>query len=261
MEKGICLLRIIPLRREPSEKSEMVSQLLFGEVYETAETEAEWLRITAEFDGYTGWIDKKMFRTVSADYYQRLSMGGYAVAGQITETLLTPEKEVFIIPAGSTLGFASHDETFEIDSVCYKLTGQTINTGQKQSADVIETARRFMHSPYLWGGRSPFGYDCSGFVQMAYKIKGVRLPRDAWQQASVGRIVHVIKEIARGDLVFFAGDEDRVVHVGLAIPPGMIIHCSGMVRIDILDEKGIFNKQLNQYTHRLHSIRRVKEAK
>jgi cell wall-associated NlpC family hydrolase len=128
---------------------------------------------------------------------------------------------------------------------------------QKHPTGLIETAMQFRNSPYLWGGRSPFGYDCSGFTQIVYKINGVRLPRDASQQASVGRIIDTVKETVQGDLVFFAGEKDRVVHVGLAIPPGKIIHCSGMVRIDALDEKGIFNSQVNQYTHRMHSIRRV----
>jgi gamma-D-glutamyl-L-lysine dipeptidyl-peptidase len=257
MEKGICLLRIIPIRREPSEKSEMVSQLLFGEVYETDEITTGWLRIITELDGYSGWIDKRMFHTVSAEYYQRLSKGGYAVAAQITETLLTPEKEAYTIPAGSTLGYAGQDGIFAIDSMPYRLIGQSNTATQKQSSGLIETARQFLNSPYLWGGRSPFGYDCSGFTQMVYKINGVRLPRDASQQASVGRIIDTVKEAARGDLVFFTGDKDQVVHVGLAMPPGKIIHCSGMVRIDALDEKGIFNNQVDQYTHRLHSIRRV----
>jgi len=257
MEKGICLLRIIPLRREPSEKSEMVSQLLFGEAYEITEITTEWLRVITELDGYTGWIDKRMFSTVSADYYQRLSDGGYAVAGQITETLLTPENKAYTIPAGSTLGFAGQDGIFTIDSMPYRLIGQSNATTQKRSSGLIETAMRFLNSPYLWGGRSPFGYDCSGFTQTVYKINGVRLPRDASQQASVGESVVSVNDAARGDLVFFTGNEGRVVHVGLAIPPGQIIHCSGAVRIDALDEKGIYNRQLNHYTHRLHSIKRV----
>ena len=139
----------------------------------------------------------------------------------------------------------------------YRLIGQSNSTMQKQSTGLIETAMRFLNSPYLWGGRSPFGYDCSGFTQIVYKINGVRLPRDAWQQASVGQSMDSVNDVARGDLVFFADNEGRVVHVGLAIPPGQIIHCSGMVRIDALDEKGIFNSKLNQYTHRLHSIKRV----
>lgn len=252
------MLRIIPLRREPSEKSEMVSQLLFGEAYEIAEKTVEWLRVITELDAYTGWIDKRMFTPVSKDYYQRLSRGGYAVAGQVTETVMTPENEVYSIPAGSTLGFAGQEGTFTINAMQYRLTGQSNAHSQYQSTDLIETALRFLNSPYLWGGRSPFGYDCSGFTQIVYKINGARLPRDAWQQASMGRSIETVKETIRGDLVFFAGDDDRVVHVGMAIPPGKIIHCSGMVRVDVLDEKGIFNLQTHQYTHRLHSIRRVK---
>jgi cell wall-associated NlpC family hydrolase len=198
-----------------------------------------------------------MFSPVSEEYYQRLSMGGYSVAGQITETILTPENEAYTIPAGSTLGFTGQDGTLTIDSIHYRLIGQSNAPMPNQSTDRIETAMRFLNSPYLWGGRSPFGYDCSGFTQAVYKINGVRLPRDAWQQALMGRKIEKAKETVRGDLVFFAGDEDRVVHVGMAIPPDKIIHCSGMVRIDALDDKGIFNLQLNQYTHRLHSIKRV----
>jgi gamma-D-glutamyl-L-lysine dipeptidyl-peptidase len=257
MEKGICLLRIMPLRREPSEKSEMVSQLLFGEAYEIAEKKEEWLSVITEFDGYTGWIDKKMFSPVSEDYYQRLSMGGYSVAGHLTETILTPENEAYTIPAGSTLGFAGQDGALTINSNLYRPIGRSNTPIQNQSTDRIETAMRFLNSPYLWGGRSPFGFDCSGFTQTVYKIHGVRLPRDAWQQALMGRKIEKEKETVRGDLVFFAGDEDRVVHVGMAIPPDKIIHCSGMVRIDALDDRGIFNVQLKLYTHRLHSIRRV----
>jgi cell wall-associated NlpC family hydrolase len=253
MEKGICRLRIIPLRREPSEKNEMVSQILFGEVYEIAEKTAEWLRVTTEFDGYTGWIEKKMFSPVSEDYYHRMAKGGYTVASMITETLLTPENEAYVIPAGSTLGFAAQDGTLEINSIHYRLSSPL----QNRPTDSVEIAGQFLNSPYLWGGRSPFGYDCSGFTQMVYKISGTRLPRDAWQQASVGHSIGSIKEMIRGDLVFFTGDEGHVVHVGMAIPPGQIIHCSGMVRIDALDAKGIFNREINQYTHRLHSIRRI----
>jgi len=235
----------------------MISQLLFGEVYEIAENTAEWLRITTEFDGYEGWIDKKMFTSVSEDYYQRLSGEKYAVASQVTEIIVTPESGAYIISAGSTLGFARNDGTLEINSIRYRIAGQTGFPMQKSPADLIETARQLLNSPYLWGGRSPFGYDCSGFTQVVYKIIGVRLPRDAWQQASVGQSVVSVNDAARGDLVFFTGNEGRVVHVGLAIPPGQIIHCSGAVRIDALDEKGIFNVQINQYTHRLHSIKRV----
>jgi gamma-D-glutamyl-L-lysine dipeptidyl-peptidase len=257
MEKGICQLRIIPLRREPSEKSEMVSQLLFGEAYEIAERTEVWMRVTTEFDSYTGWIDNKMFSPVSEEYYHRLSRGGYAVAGQITETILTPEGKSYAVTAGSTLGFPLLDGNIEIDSLHFRLNGQIHAPNPIFQIDVIDIARRFLRSPYLWGGRSPFGYDCSGFTQIIYKISGTRLPRDAWQQSSMGRNINLAEKIARGDLLFFSGDEGQIVHVGLAIPPHQVIHCSGMVRIDTLDEKGIFNGDIKQYTHRLHSVRRI----
>ena len=257
MEQGICLLTIIPLRREPSEKSEMVSQMLFGEVYEIIEKTSAWYKIITEFDQYSGWMDKKMFSPVSGEYYERLGQGGYTVTRSVTAELLSSNQTTYTITAGSTIGYARSDGMTEMDSLLYRLIDQSPEFLTDHPVSLIDTAQRYLHSPYLWGGRTPFGYDCSGFTQMVFKINGTRLPRDAWQQAAIGMPVQQIQELTAGDLVFFANEENKVVHVGFAIPPDHIIHCSGMVRIDVLDDKGIFNKQLNQYTHRLYSMRRV----
>jgi gamma-D-glutamyl-L-lysine dipeptidyl-peptidase len=259
MDSGICLLSIIPLRKEPSERSEMVSQLLFGEGYEINEKTASWLKITTEFDRYSGWMDKKMFTPVSADYYNKLVTGAYAVAGSVVTKLADAGGIIRIIAAGSTLGHAGPDGTLEIDSELYYSVDQSLESIISRPENLISTAKRFLHAPYLWGGRSPFGYDCSGFTQMVYKINGKRLPRDAWQQEKTGDAVDRISDLKAGDLVFFAGEDRHVNHVGLAISPDQIIHCSGMVRIDKLDEKGIFNSDANQYTHRLYSMRRLRE--
>jgi hypothetical protein len=257
MDQGICLLSIIPVRKDPSEKSEMVSQLLFGETYEISEKTSAWYKIITEFDQYTGWIDRKMFSPVTDDYYNRLIQGGVDVAGSITAKLLAPDRTVQTITAGSTIGYTLPDGTLEIDSLIYRVMEQTLESIIGLPLSLVETAKQFLNSPYLWGGRTPFGFDCSGFTQIVFKIRGQRLPRDASQQSVMGKSINKLLELREGDLAFFCNEENKVVHVGIALPPDKIIHCSGMVRMDKLDEKGIFNQQLGQYTHRLHSMRRV----
>lgn len=236
----------------------MVSQLLFGEAYEITEKKQAWHKIITEFDHYTGWIDKKTFNPVSTEYYKKLEKGGYAVAYPVSARLLAPDQTTLLITAGSTLGHIDSNGVINVDSHVYRLAVQDLSSITGHNVNLVTTAEHFLNSPYLWGGRSPFGFDCSGFTQIVYKINGIRTPRDAWQQADTGQSVHRIKELSAGDLVFFSDKGKKVVHVGLAIPPDRIIHCSGMVRIDKLDEKGIFNQQLCRYTHRLHSMRRIK---
>jgi cell wall-associated NlpC family hydrolase len=125
-----------------------------------------------------------------------------------------------------------------------------------QSID--KTAEFFLNSPYLWGGRSLFGCDCSGFIQVLFKIHGLGLERDTIQQVEQGDPVTSVSDAETGDLAFFSNQDGRVYHVGMIIAPGRIIHSSGHVHIDRMDEKGIFNLQKQQYSHLLHSIKRIK---
>ena len=256
MKQGICLLSIIPLRRDPSEKSEMVSQLLFGEAYEITEETSTWYKILTQFDQYAGWIDKKMFSPVSGEYYGKFEQGVYTVSAPVT-LIAASDNSLLYITAGSTLGKKPENGIINIDNLSFRLMDPLHESGISHHGRITGIAKQFLNSPYLWGGRSTFGFDCSGFTQIVYKINGMRLPRDASRQAAVGKAVNSFHELNEGDLVFFCNEESMVVHVGLAMPPDSIIHCSGMVRIDRLDEKGIFNPQLNQYTHKLHSVRRI----
>ncbi|MBN2764173.1 MAG: C40 family peptidase [Bacteroidales bacterium] len=257
MEKGICLLSIIPLRKDPSDKSEMVSQLLFGETYEIKEENSAWYRILTGFDAYSGWIDKKMHSHVSDAYYRRIEQGRYTVTSSISATLLTSDNNTLTITAGSTLGENIQNGLINIDTHTYRLAEKLSGPFPQYQGNIMDTAKQFLYSPYLWGGRSPFGFDCSGYIQIVYKIMGRKLYRDAAQQATMGKPVNTLQQLHKGDLVFFCNDDHKVVHAGLAMPPDKIIHCSGMVRTDFLDEKGIFNQQTREYTHRLHSMRRV----
>jgi cell wall-associated NlpC family hydrolase len=116
---------------------------------------------------------------------------------------------------------------------------------------------RFINSPYIWGGRIPSGMDCSGFTQLVCKIHGKPIPRNSWQQAETGENISSIDEAKPGDLVFFDNEQGRIIHVGMMISSGLVIHASGRVRIDQIDHHGIFKKEIGAYSHHLRSIRRI----
>ena len=119
------------------------------------------------------------------------------------------------------------------------------------------TAKEFLNAPYLWGGKSFFGVDCSGFTQLVYKVNNVKLPRDAYQQAEVGEALSFVEESQPGDLAFFENAEGRIIHVGIMLDDQKIIHASGKVRIDTLDSTGIFNQEMNKHTHKLRFVKSI----
>ena len=128
---------------------------------------------------------------------------------------------------------------------------------QKPKSDIVSTAFLYLNAPYLWGGKSPFGIDCSGFTQMVYKLCGYKLLRDAYQQSNQGDALSFIEESEPGDLAFFDNEEGKIIHVGIIMENNYIIHASGKVRIDRLDHLGIYNAEQNKHTHRLRVIKKI----
>ncbi len=128
----------------------------------------------------------------------------------------------------------------------------------KVSESKAETAARFLNCPYIWGGRIPSGIDCSGLTQLVYKIHGIAIPRDSWQQSEAGTVVSFLEEAENGDLLFFDNDKGKISHVGILMAQGLVIHASGRVRIDRLDHQGIYRDDLKRYTHKLRTIVRIK---
>jgi len=246
------------MRRKPREQSEMVSQLLFGEIYCVEEVRQKWLRITTSFDHYAGWIDRKLFREISRDdYVQQEASRPPALAARIAELEL-PDSSVFLIMAGSSLpGYDPSGHIMVLVDMKLIIRPFFEDIVPARSKQIIQTALGFLNCPYLWGGRSIFGFDCSGFVQVVYKIHGYSLPRDAHQQAESGIEVRTIHEARTGDLAFFADEQGNINHVGIIVSPEEIIHCSGWVRIDRLDPKGIINLGNGILTHRLKNLRRL----
>ena len=249
---GICNLAIIPLRAEASDRSEIVSQLLFGEHFEVLESNRQWSMIRHAYDGYEGWIDTKQFQPISQNAFELLSSEAEILNGDLIEYVTADNNVLIPIPLGASLSFLSNSE---INSAGFIFEGMRTN-GIKPKQRIIPTAYMYLNSPYLWGGKTPFGIDCSGFTQMVYKLNGHKLLRDASQQAAQGEALSFIEESEPGDIAFFDNEEGKIIHVGIIMENNYIIHASGKVRIDRLDHLGIYNAEVNRHTHRLRVIKK-----
>ncbi|HSD07634.1 C40 family peptidase [Flavobacterium sp.] len=250
---GICNLAMIPLRAEASDKSEIVSQVLFGEHFEVLELYKQWSHIRLQYDQYEGWIDTKQYQIISESNFQQLSSDAIILNADLIEYILAPSNLLIPIPLGSSLSFLNYPE---INTNSFDFEGTRIN-GVKPKNNVITSAFMYLNAPYLWGGKTPFGIDCSGFTQMVYKLNGYKLLRDASQQATQGEALSFIEESEPGDLAFFDNDEGRIIHVGIIMENNYIIHASGKVRIDRLDHLGIYNAETNKHTHKLRVIKKI----
>lgn len=258
MKYGIALHSIIPMRREPREQSEMVSQVLFGETYEVMTEEHHWIQIITQYDRYSGWIDRKLYREITASSYNLIQSQYPPVQSSLLMSIERRGASPMLILAGSTLpGYNRKKDIIEIENEVFHIRWTFGEMGVKDLHTLNKTAGHFLNAPYLWGGRSVFGCDCSGFVQILYKIHGIRLERDSSQQAEQGEVVKSLSEARQGDLAFFADEDGKVYHVGLILSPDEIVHSSGYVHRDRLDEKGIFNLKTLEYTHKLFAIKRV----
>lgn len=251
MEYGICNLAIIPLRAEPSERSEQVSQLLFGEVFEVMEHKDQWVRIITSFDGYEGWINALQFTTLGNIAYNAKQKEEINLTHKpVTQAWRKSSNTVLYLPFGSSLSFLE-GTTCHIRNEYYEIIGEI---GAREPLET--SAKSFLNVPYLWGGRTHFGIDCSGFTQAVLRLQGINLKRDAYLQAEQGQTVDFIQETQTGDLAFFDNDEGRITHVGILLGNDKIIHASGKVKIDKIDTNGIYSADLKRYTHKLRIIKR-----
>lgn len=250
---GICNLAIVPLRLEPSDRSEMTSQLLFGEHFTILEQTAKWSRIRLAFDGYEGWIDNKQFTPVNGSQYSHLDAAPAVLNADLIEYIMSPSGQLMPVPIGASLSFL--DDSL-INAEGYVFEGLR-TTGVKDKKLLLQTAFMYLNAPYLWGGKTPFGIDCSGFTQMVYKLNGYKLLRDASQQATQGEALSFIEESEPGDLAFFDNEEGRIIHVGIIMEDNYIIHAHGKVRIDRLDHLGIYNNDNRRHTHKLRVIKKI----
>jgi cell wall-associated NlpC family hydrolase len=258
MYNGICLLSVVPCRKEPSNTSEMVTQLLFGEHYTVKEQTDSWVNIITAYDNYDCWINRKQHTKISEAAFKALESQNPVISSELIQNITNKETKVsFPIPIGSTLPGYLNKEC-KIENSTFGFEGKTTaTTVKKTSEDILNTAKLFLNAPYLWGGKTFMGIDCSGLTQIVYKLNGYKLPRDAWQQAELGHPLSFVEEAQAGDLAFFDNEEGKIVHVGILLNNTEIIHASGQVRIDKFDHYGIFHSENKKYSHMLRVIKRI----
>lgn len=254
---GICRLSLVPVRQSPSDRSEQVSQLLFGEHYYVLllDKDQKWALIRNYFDNYEGWIDVKQHTEISKEYFEHIQNADFKITTDLTSGLLYKKSPILIL-MGSIIP-VTNTELFKIEEQL-AFNGEAKAQGQRRDYEFLKNiAQRYLNVPYQWGGKSPFGIDCSGFVQMVFKITGYKLPRDSWQQAESGEPVENLAKSRPGDLAFFKNEEQRITHVGILLESNQIIHASGKVRLDSLQEEGIIHSETKQLSHRLSHLKRI----
>ncbi|MCP4521774.1 MAG: C40 family peptidase [Cytophagales bacterium] len=235
---GLTLYNIIPVRTTPKNAEELCTQLLFGDTYEVIEEHEDWMKIRISFDAYEGWIDRKLHTPIEELVYEQYQK---QPAHYVTETVSSLHGQTVVM--GSQIPF------FELNNYKGKHS-------QSEKYTVRDLALKYWNVPYLWGGKTNFGIDCSGFAQQVFKMLGYSLKRDAYQQAEQGIQID-FKEHTTGDLAFFENEKGRIIHVGIILEKGQIIHAHGKVRIDPLTHEGIWNGEEEYQSHKLSHIQKI----
>jgi hypothetical protein len=250
---GVGLLAAIPGRAENSDRSEMVTQLLFGEYYTVLQEEEKWIKIRCHHDNYECWIDRGQHTPVDS-IPESINLARPVL--DPVNYLITGSETLLPVTAGALLPLASGETSFELAGNFYKVAHQ-LNVGPIPRDQMLALGLRMLNTPYLWGGRSAFGIDCSGLMQLLFRAVNIDLPRDASQQIEVGSEVDGLQNSQSGDMAFFNNAEGKITHVGLLLGDGKILHASSRVKIESIDEEGIRHEETGKLTHRLSGVRRV----
>lgn len=259
MKYAIYLNAALPVRAEAGEASEMVTQLLFGDICEILEESGSFVRIKNQEDAYQGWVDTKALTEIDEETFNKvIDHPMFRTCVPIADIFCMTDKTVYRLSAGSRLPLYNPEKSnFEIGGKIFQIHPTFVTyLPERNEENIVETAMLFLNTPYLWGGKNILGIDCSGFVQTVYAMNGIALPRDASVQVTEGIKINTLEEAQPNDLLFFE-KEGRITHVGIYPGDNKIIHASGKVKIERVDEQGIYNEEAGKYTHTLSTIKRV----
>jgi hypothetical protein len=258
MNKGISFQGFVPVRKEPSEASEMITQVLFGETFRILGYEGVWLHISADFDSSEGWLrDYAIHRFEAMKEAEKTSQAGHRIVAAPSIKLLDPtDGQTRLLPAGSIYPLAS-GKTLSLHGREFELVSEAGLVRPDPDLDPEEIGKGLLSIPYLHGGRCGFGFDGAGLVQLVCRMMGTGLPRECHLQSEHGTTINFTHEIQPGDLAFFDNTAGEIYHAGIVLDGGLILHVYDRVRIDKLDQQGIFNMEKEAYTHRLRIIKRI----
>tara|TARA_R110000868_G_scaffold109560_1_gene297777 strand:- start:39998 stop:40750 length:753 start_codon:yes stop_codon:yes gene_type:complete len=249
MQYGICPLSVVPVRLIADDSSELITQLLYGDHYKIIDNRKFWSKIRNAYDGCEGWISNQQVHLISEEQYTSIQQSlKPKFSSDLVSFVATQENILIPLVLGSSIADAN--------LLDHKYEGNFIDHTIDKN-ELIHIASLYLNAPFLCGGKTPFGIDCSGFTQMVYKITGHNLLRNASQQATQGEPLSFIEESEPGDLAFFDNNDGVIDHVGIIMQNNYIIHSSGRVRIDRIDHTGIFNVELKSYTHKLRVIKKI----
>ncbi|MGL4292056.1 MAG: NlpC/P60 family protein [Bacteroidales bacterium] len=264
MKYGIALTPAIPMRATAEEEAEMTNQLLFGDTFRIIEEKPRWFLVENIFDGDRGWIDWKMATIVSPDFMDTISsLPVYVVNQPIGDIRRKGDKRPIRVAMGSVLpGYNMETGFFTIAENTFHIAPRFVRKVESSHIRaLLRTAELYLNTSYLWGGRNLFGADCSGFVQVVYRMHGVDLPRNACQQIEHGEAITDFSQARPGDLAFFGKPDGHITHVGIVLTPDSILHCSGDVHVDKLSAEGIWSDRLSCLTHSAPILRRYPQLK
>ena len=236
------------MRSNNFHESELVSQLLYGDCFKILSSKNEWLQIKTLNDSYVGWINNKQVNEISKINAEKITFDDKIFSIRLIDYIETDENKLSSIVLGSNIGACKY--------LGHKYDGPKTKKTQTKP-NLTKVASMYLNSPYLWGGKTPFGIDCSGLTQMIYRINGYKIPRDASQQSEFGETLSFIEESEPGDLAFFDDKEGKIIHVGMLLENNYILHAHGNVRIDRIDQTGIFNQEKQKHSHKLRIIKKI----